>query len=305
MVKEIVEALNIKPDGIYVDATFGRGGHTRAILERLGPNGRVLAIDRDPAACRYAREWMALEPRLTIVQASFAELARVLEEVGLDRRITGIVLDLGMSSPQLDDPGRGFSFLRDGPLDMRMDPTSGESAAQWLTHVEEDELARVLRELGEERFARRIARAIIVARSNGMLSSTGVLARVVEDCVPRREPGKHPATRTFQAIRMHVNCELDQLESVLPQALEMLIPGGILVVVSFHSLEDRRVKRFLREAASGYPYPPELPITHDQICPQVERPRRARRPAAGEVSRNPRARSAVLRSACKSRGASP
>ena len=205
MVKEVVEALNIRPDGTYVDATFGRGGHTRAILECLGPAGRVLAIDRDPAACRYGHEVFANEPRMLLVQARFSDLAAIIEREGLRQRITGMVFDLGVSSPQLDHASRGFSFQKQGPLDMRMDFSTGETVADWLSAVEEAELVRVLRELGEERYAKRIARAVVGARGHLPLTTTTELAALISQCVPTAEPGKHPATRTFQALRIKVN----------------------------------------------------------------------------------------------------
>ncbi len=300
MTAEVVEALNPSAEGILVDATFGRGGHTRALLDCLGPHGQVFALDRDPDACAIAREWAAGESRLTVIQAPFSELSGVLREAKVAGRVTGIVLDLGVSSPQLDDPARGFSFMRDGPLDMRMDPTAGASARQWLADVAEQDLVTVLRTLGEERYARRIARALINARNDQPLTTTAELARLVSDCVPTREPGKHPATRTFQALRMYINQELAQLDAVLPQALDMLEPGGRLVVISFHSLEDRRVKRFLRQAAKGDPFPPDLPVTQNQLHPAVTHLHKPTRPGAHEVEVNPRARSAILRWAEKS-----
>ena len=302
MTAEVVEALNPKSDGIFVDATFGRGGHTRAILDRLDHQGRVVAIDRDPTACTVAREWATSESRLTVIQAPFSELSFALTNAGVACRVTGIVLDLGVSSPQLDDAERGFSFMRNGPLDMRMDPSVGISARQWLSDVGENDFARILRTLGEERYARRIARGLITARENRPLTTTAELAQLVSDCVPTREPGKHPATRTFQAVRMHINQELEQLDAVLPQALDMLEPTGRLVVISFHSLEDRRVKHFLREAAQGDPFPPDLPVTHDRLRPTLARLYKPTRPSAHEIEINPRARSAILRCAEKSQG---
>ena len=300
MTREVVQALNVRTDGTYVDATFGRGGHTRAILSRLGPSGRVLAIDRDPDACQYAMEYCSTESRLTFVQAPFSDLFEIVQSRGLLRRVTGVVLDLGVSSPQLDESERGFSFMGDGPLDMRMDPSQGQPAAQWLKDVKEIELYRVLRDLGEERFARRVARAVIQERNVRPLTRTTELAQLVSRTVPGREPGKHPATRTFQALRMKVNGELDQLQSVLPQVLDILETRGRLVVISFHSLEDRRVKRFLRQAAKGDPFPPDLPVTQNQLHPAVTHLHKPTRPGAHEVEVNPRARSAILRWAEKS-----
>ena len=295
MVREMVKALNIHPDGAYVDATFGRGGHAQAILKELSPAGRVVAIDRDPEACRHGHAQFSDEPRLLLIHACFSDLSAIIDEAGLTARIMGMVFDLGVSSPQLDEACRGFSFLKDGPLDMRMDPSTGASAAAWLSEVEEEELRRVLRELGEERYARRIARAVITQRQQAPLSSTGELAALVAQCVPTTESGKHPATRTFQALRIKVNDELAQLETVLPEAEALLAPGGRLVVISFHSLEDRRVKRFFRESARGDRYPPDLPITQDHIRPTLRLITRAHRPSADEVKRNVRARSAVMR----------
>tara|TARA_B100000749_G_scaffold230264_2_gene186732 strand:- start:2241 stop:3164 length:924 start_codon:yes stop_codon:yes gene_type:complete len=295
MVKEVVEALNIRPDGTYVDATFGRGGHTRAILECLGPAGRVLAIDRDPDACRYGHEVFANEPRMLLVQARFSDLAAIIEREGLRQRITGMVFDLGVSSPQLDHASRGFSFQKQGPLDMRMDFSTGETVADWLSAVEEAELVRVLRELGEERYAKRIARAVVGARGHVPLTTTTELAALISQCVPTAEPGKHPATRTFQALRIKVNGELDELDVILSQIESLLSVNGRLVVISFHSLEDRRVKHFFRRCARGDRYPPDLPITRDQIRPTLRLVGKLLRPTREEVDLNPRARSAVMR----------
>lgn len=296
MLGEVVQALRIRRDGCYVDATFGRGGHSRAILAQLSENGRLLAVDRDPEAVNAGQQLAAEDARLTIVHAPFSDLARLIQERDLTHRITGIVLDLGVSSPQFDTPSRGFSFRANGALDMRMDPTRGETAASWLDSVDEAELAGTLRDLGEERYARRIARAIIRSRP---ITSTSELAGIVEAVVPGREPGKHPATRTFQALRMVVNQELAELRAVLPQAADALAPGGRLVVISFHSLEDRLVKRFMRDAAKGDPFPPDLPVTGDRLHPTLKLVGKARHPEPAEISRNPRARSAVMRVAEK------
>lgn len=299
MTREVVQALNVRTDGTYVDATYGRGGHTRAILSQLGPAGRVLAIDRDPEAGRYAQRMSETESRLTFVQSPFSELSKIVSSHGLVYRVTGLVLDLGVSSPQLDSHQRGFSFKGDGPLDMRMNPEVGADAADWLNSATEEQLCRCLRELGEERFARRIARAVVAVRDSRPLTRTTELAEIVVRAVPTREPGKHPATRTFQAIRMHVNEELDQLKSVLPQALHVLEAGGRLAVISFHSLEDRIVKQFMRQAATGDHYPPDLPVTQDQIRPELKVLTKPLRPGTAEREANPRARSAVLRVAEK------
>jgi 16S rRNA (cytosine1402-N4)-methyltransferase len=299
MVGEVMQALNVQDSGTYVDATFGRGGHTRAILECLGPEGRVLAIDRDSEACAASRNLFPAETRLTVVHAPFSDLSKVLHARNLAHRVIGIVLDLGVSSTQLDQPERGFSFSRSGPLDMRMDPTCGETAAEWLARVGEKDLYHVLREFGEERFARRIARQVIQQREETSICTTTMLSKLVADVIPTRERSKHPATRSFQAIRMHVNRELDELESVLPQAVDALIARGRLVVISFHSLEDRLVKRFMRKAASGDSYPPDLPVTHDRLSPTLKKVGKPLRPTTSEVAINARSRSAILRAAEK------
>ena len=299
MVGEVMQALNVQDSGTYVDATFGRGGHTRAILECLGPEGRVLAIDRDPEACAASRNLFPTATRLTVVHAPFSDLSKILHARNLAQRVIGIVLDLGVSSTQLDQPQRGFSFSRPGPLDMRMDPTSGETAAEWLARVGEKDLYHVLRELGEERFARRIARQVVQQREETSIWTTTTLSKLVADVIPTREQSKHPATRSFQAIRMHVNRELDELESVLPQAVDALIARGRLVVISFHSLEDRLVKRFMRNGASGDSYPPDLPVTYDRLRPTLRKVGKPLRPTISEVAVNARSRSAILRTAEK------
>ena len=300
MTAEVVKALGPSEGSILVDATFGRGGHTRALFKHLGPKGRIYAMDRDPEACAIARDWAEGETRLTVIQAPFSKLSDELIRAGIAGQVSGIVLDLGVSSPQLDNAERGFSFMRDGPLDMRMDPSQGIPVQDWLAGVSEEDLIGVLRRLGEERYARRIARAIVNARNETPLTTTGELSSLVHACVPTREPGKHPATRTFQALRLFINQELTELDAVLPQALDMLEPGGRLVIISFHSLEDRRVKRFFQEAAKCDPFPPDLPIRAKEISPVILRPSRPQRPSEGEISDNPRARSAILRWAQKS-----
>ncbi len=294
--EEVVAALNIARDSVVVDATYGRGGHTRAIMARLGEGGRMVVIDRDPEAVARAREEWSADQRIDIVQAPFSRLRAILEDYDLCGHVTGILFDLGVSSPQLDDASRGFSFSHDGPLDMRMNPASGIGAADWLEQVEEADLVRVLKTLGEERFARRVAASI---KAHGRFDTTGELARVVAGAVPTREPGKHPATRTFQAIRMAVNRELEEIESVLPQALDALAQGGRLVVISFHSLEDRLVKRFIRDQSRGDPYPPDLPVRHDMLNPRLRPVGKATRASGDELHANRRARSAVLRVAEK------
>jgi 16S rRNA (cytosine1402-N4)-methyltransferase len=293
--EEVLEALAVRADGHYLDGTFGRGGHTAAILERLGPAGRLVVIDRDPAAIERARAQYGTDARVRIMQGNFAEMQALTAQGETGGGFDGILLDLGVSSPQLDDPARGFSFRAEGPLDMRMDPGRGVSAADWLATVDEGRLADVLRRYGEERHARRIARAIVRARAEAPIETTTRLAGIVAAAMPGREPGKHPATRTFQAIRIEINGELDALAAALEQALESLAPGGRLCVISFHSLEDRQVKRFMRghsreaEAWRGLPDVPE------HARPRLRLVGRAVRPGEAEVAANPRARSAVLR----------
>jgi 16S rRNA (cytosine1402-N4)-methyltransferase len=295
LLDEVLAGLAVQAAGRYCDATFGRGGHTAALLERLGPTGRVVAIDRDPEAIAAGRERFADESRLTLVKGSFGRLAGLVRAAGLDDGLQGVLLDLGVSSPQLDEARRGFSFMQDGPLDMRMDYESGPSAAQWLARAGEREIADVLFRLGEERFSRRIARAIVAARAVQPIATTRQLAELVAAAVPTREPGKHPATRTFQAIRIHVNRELEEVEAALPQAVELLAPGGRLCVISFHSLEDRLVKRYMRREAQGDPVYAGLPDVPPHARPRLRLVGGAVMPGDAEVERNPRARSAVLR----------
>jgi len=299
LLDEAVAALITDPDGFYVDGTFGRGGHSSLILSKLGSKGRLLAVDKDPAACEVAKNRFADEPRFEMVRGSFAELAEMMIERGLQNQVQGVLLDLGVSSPQLDDAARGFSFLRDGPLDMRMDPDSGISAAEWLAVAGEDEITRVLREYGEERFARRMARAIVAARAETPITRTAQLAAIVAEANPSWEKGKHPATRAFQGIRIFINRELDDLERVLASVLDVLAVGGRLVVISFHSLEDRIVKRFIREQEKGKPIPKGLPIMEKDIVRRMRSLSKASKASAAEVAANPRARSAVMRVAEK------
>ena len=309
MLDEVVEAVGPRPGGCYVDCTFGRGGHTRALLDRIGPAGRVLAVDRDPQAVEAARELARSDPRLSVHQACFGAVGAVVGSAGLAGGVDAVLMDLGVSSPQLDDPGRGFSFLHDGPLDMRMDPGAGVSAAEWLAGASGQEIGRVLRELGEERAARRIARAIVAARErDGPIASTRQLAALVAGAVPRgagpagRDRTRtHPATRTFQAIRLHVNDELGALARGLAAVPALLAPGGRLVVLSFHSLEDRIVKRFMRGDDAAPMLPRRLPVTGTSPSTGAMIPLgAARRPREGEVASNPRSRSAVLRVAERS-----
>ena len=294
LLEECVEALAVHPCGTYIDGTFGRGGHARAILARLGPAGRLIALDRDPEAIAAARTLAQADPRVTAIQARFGDMQEAAADAGATR-VQGILLDLGVSSPQLDDPGRGFSFAADGPLDMRMDPGHGESAAQWLAHADQDEIAAVLRELGEERFAGPVARAIVAARTETPIVTTRQLAELVSRAVRTREPGKHPATRTFQALRIRVNDELGELERALERVCGLLAPGGRLAAISFHSLEDRMVKRFVRRESQGPQLPKGLPVTAIETRGQLRPVGKPVRPTAAEVAANPRARSAILR----------
>ncbi len=295
LVDAVLEALNVTADGLYVDSTFGRGGHTARILQTLGPGGRVLALDRDPDAIAAGRARFAGESRLTLVQSPFSALAAVLSREAPGRPCRGVLFDLGVSSPQLDRAERGFSFRLEGPLDMRMDPAHGESVAAFLARASLDEIRAVIAELGEERFARRIARAIDARRRQAPIRTTTELAAVVAEAVPTREPGKHPATRSFQALRMHVNDELGELERGLAAAYSVLAPGGRLAVISFHSLEDRRVKQFMQRRASVDPLLAGLPIVPAAARATLRLIGRKLRPPAEETARNPRARSAILR----------
>ena len=299
MLNEALDALALRPDGCYVDCTFGRGGHSRPILQRLESRGRLLAFDKDPEAIRSARNEFAGDRRFNCFPGSFTRLAEVMEEMGMLGAIDGLLFDLGVSSPQLDDASRGFSFQKDGSLDMRMNPQEGVSAADWINQAGEAEIRGVLRNYGEERYAARIARAIVGLRSETAVTSTRQLAGLIEDVVPAREAGKHPATRSFQAIRIHVNNELEELKTVLTQVIDVLREGGRLAVISFHSGEDRIVKRFIRQQSRADPYPRYLPVSGSEIKPGM---RAIGRPikSAEEANRdNPRGRSAVLRVAEK------
>ncbi|WP_108652885.1 16S rRNA (cytosine(1402)-N(4))-methyltransferase RsmH [Dongshaea marina] len=295
LLHEAVDGLSIKEDGTYIDGTFGRGGHSRLILEQLGPNGRLIAIDRDPQAIAEAQK--IDDPRFEIVHGAFSELASYVAERGLTGKIDGVLLDLGVSSPQLDDAERGFSFMNDGPLDMRMDSSKGETAADWLAYAEAEDIARVLKEYGEERFAKRIARGIVRHREEQVLERTGQLASLIAEVSPTRERHKHPATRSFQAIRIHINGELEQIDEALEAALKVLASEGRLSVISFHSLEDRRVKRFIRKHEKGIEPPPGLPLTEQQMNQgrSLRSIGKARKPSEQEIEQNVRARSSVLR----------
>lgn len=297
LLAEAVAALAIKPAGIYVDATFGRGGHSRAILAALGPAGRLIALDRDPAA--IAAGTSLADPRMTLVHAAFSDLDAVLDRLGVGL-VDGVLLDIGVSSPQLNTPERGMSFRFDAPLDMRMDTTQGETAAEFLARASQSELEKVIRDYGEERFAHAIAKALVAARGEHGISRTGELATLVAQVVRTREPGHHPATRTFQALRIHINRELEELSLTLPRAVERLAQGGRLAVICFHSLEDRIVKRFMRDAAHP-PQPPRgVPVRAVDLPPPVlTLVGKAMFPSEAEVAANPRCRSAVLRVAQK------
>jgi len=293
LLEEAVDALAVRAEGVYVDGTFGRGGHSRAILDRLGPSGRLVAFDRDPRAVAAAAA--INDSRFTIVHEPFSALARVLGDLGLPA-VDGVLLDLGVSSPQLDEAERGMSFRFDAPLDMRMDTSRGHTAAQWLAEASVGQITEVLRDYGEERFAHAIAKALVAARAGQPVATTGQLAALVEKAVRTREPGQHPATRTFQALRILVNQELEELSLVLPDCVERLRPGGRLVVISFHSLEDRIAKRFMRDASR----PPQLPSRLPLRASELPQPRLALvgkpvRPSEAEVAANPRSRSAVMR----------
>lgn len=298
LTEEVLEGLRIRADGKYLDGTFGRGGHSGAILDRLSEQGCLVALDKDPEAVAAGLRSLGPDPRFRIEQGSFADMERYVRDWGLERDLDGILLDLGVSSPQLDDPERGFSFMGDGPLDMRMNPLQGVTAAEWLAEAPERELSRVFWEYGEERHARRIARSIVMARQQRQLRTTGQLAELIENTIGRREQNKHPATRCFQAIRIHINNELVDLAQGLEAAIEELRPGGRLVVISFHSLEDRLVKRTFREAARPGRVRRNVP-EHPDLKPSMRLIGKAIRPSPSELSVNPRARSAIMRIAEK------
>jgi 16S rRNA (cytosine1402-N4)-methyltransferase len=297
LLTEAVEALAIRTDGVYVDATFGRGGHSRRILSQLGPQGRLIAFDRDPAA--IAAGAAIDDPRFTLVHHWFGEMAEVLDRMNVPE-VHGILMDIGVSSPQLDDGSRGFSFRFDAPLDMRMDTTRGETAAEWLARAELKDIAEVLKDYGEERFAYAIATAVVAARAAGGITTTGQFATLVEKAVRTREPGQHPATRSFQGLRIFINRELEELSLSLPRALTRLVSGGRLVVICFHSLEDRIVKNFMRDASKSVQPPKGVPIMHKDLPPAMMRLiGKMVKPSAEEVAANPRSRSAVMRVAEK------
>jgi 16S rRNA (cytosine1402-N4)-methyltransferase len=294
LLQEAVDALDVKSDGIYVDGTFGRGGHSRLILSQLGSEGRLIGMDRDMAAFSVGKE--VDDARFQIVHRHFSEIADVLSELDV-AHVDGILLDLGISSPQIDEAERGFSFRFDGPLDMRMDQTKGKTAAEWLATVSEKQLGEVIKHYGEERFAKQVARAIIKEREDGhAITTTGQLAKIVASAIPKVEPGQNPATRTFQALRIFINQELEELSLILPKCLHLLKAGGRIVVISFHSLEDRIVKRFIQSEALRDDLPSRFPIkAKDLPQPRLLSVGRAMKPSDDEVKRNPRSRSAVMR----------
>ena len=301
LLHEAVDGLAIKPNGIYIDGTFGRGGHSRLILSKLGEQGRLIAIDRDPRAIAEANT--IADPRFQIVHSTFSSIPDICDELNLVGKIDGILLDLGVSSPQLDEAERGFSFMRDGPLDMRMDTTKGLSAMEWLAQVSVDDLAWVLKEFGEERFAKRIAQAVVSYNKSASekISRTLQLAQIIADAVPFKDKYKHPATRSFQAIRIYINSELDELEKALNSALTVLAPEGRLSIISFHSLEDRMVKQFMRKQSKGEAVPKGLPILESELNKNIplKTVGKAIMPSEAEIDANPRSRSAVLRVAEK------
>lgn len=291
----MIEGLNLRPNGFYIDCTFGCGGHSRAVLQALGNNGRLLVFDKDLSAIEYAEKLFENDERVICVHGSFTLLITTVEKLNMLGRVDGVLFDLGVSSPQLDNEEYGFSFLRDGVLDMRMDRTSGITAADWLNNASQAEIERIIRDYGEERYARRIARAIIRARDELPITHTAQLAAIITHAVPTVERNKNPATRTFQALRIYINRELDELGTVLGQMRYVLRPGGRLVVISFHSLEDRIVKQFLQNEARGDDYPPEIPVTAGELSPRFRIVRKAVKPSNEEIQKNPRARSAILR----------
>ena len=302
LLNEAVDALNIQKNGIYVDGTFGRGGHSRLILSKLGEKGRLVVFDKDPQAIVVARDLAAQDARVSVVHNGFSHFQAALDELGV-AKIDGALFDLGISSPQIDDASRGFSFRFDAPLDMRMDTTRGQSAADWLAVASEDEIHEVIKNYGEERFSRAIARAIVAQRSEAPIDTTRKLAKIAAQCVRTRERGQDPATRTFQAVRIFINRELDEVQAVLPQAVECLNAGGRLAVIAFHSLEDRLVKQFIRQYSSHVPLPKWAMVREaDLPQPPLRAIGKAIKASAAEVAANPRARSAVLRVAERTAG---
>jgi len=297
LLDEALDGLALKSDGIYIDATFGRGGHSRKLLAQLGPQGKLFAIDRDPTAIAVASELELEDSRFKILPGPFSGLADYVEELGLTGQIDGVLMDLGVSSPQLDDAQRGFSFMREGPLDMRMDPTSGRSVAQWLAQAEVDEISSVIKKFGEENWAVHIARAIVKDRVDAPFETTKQLADFIARVVPVKDKNKHPATRTFQAFRIYINSELEEVEQALLASIDVLKSGGRLSVISFHSLEDRIVKRFIRKQSKGDDVPFGIPMTEEQLNKSrtYKAISKAIKPSKDEIEQNPRSRSSVLR----------
>lgn len=295
LLHEAIDALVVDPDGLYVDGTFGRGGHTAELLSRLSVKGSVIAIDKDLDAISAGNTRFSEDPRLSLIHGTFADLTNIIEQVGQQGCVSGVLLDLGVSSPQLDQADRGFSFMRDGPLDMRMDTSKGQSAAEWIASADEQEIAKVIKDFGEERFARRMAAAIVRQRAENPIERTVQLAKIVAEAHPAWERGKHPATKAFQAIRIFINRELADLDDLLHQVIDTLAIGGRLVVISFHSLEDRRVKRFIRDQHRGIKLPKNLPIPDVDRGVRLIKVGKAIKPSADEVENNVRARSAVMR----------
>jgi len=292
---ESIEALNIIPDGIYIDGTFGRGGHSAEILRRLGPEGKLYAFDKDPEAIAHGEKVFKDDSRFTLVHSSFENLSKQAEAWGITKKVNGILLDLGVSSPQLDDAERGFSFMRNGPLDMRMNSNQGLSAATWIAEEKETEIVKVLKEYGEERYAKRIAGAIVKAREEAPIETTHQLAEIIKVAHPAWEKHRHPATKSFQGIRIHINEELTDLSKCLEQMLDVLAPEGRMAIISFHSLEDRIVKQFLKKQAKGDDFPVDLPVTVSQLNQKLKTVGKAIKPSKREVAENVRARSAILR----------
>ncbi|MEQ2352679.1 16S rRNA (cytosine(1402)-N(4))-methyltransferase RsmH [Pseudoalteromonas piscicida] len=299
LMTETLDALAINPEGIYIDGTFGRGGHSGEILKRLS-TGRLQAIDQDPQAIKAAEKF-ADDARFSIARSRFSQIKSVAEQAGILGQVDGILLDIGVSSPQLDDADRGFSFMKDGPLDMRMDPDSGRSAAQWLAEAELEEMVFVIKKYGEEKFATRIARKVIEVREHTAITTTAQLTQLIDEAVPVKDKHKHPATRTFQAIRIYINSELEEIQTALQASLEVLKPGGRLVVISFHSLEDRIVKQFIKKQSKGEAIPRGLPLTDEQLKQNLtlKAVGKAIKPSDAEIAQNPRSRSSVLRVAEK------
>ena len=297
MLEECLNGLAILPGGVYIDGTFGRGGHSREILAKLDSSGRLIGIDKDPAAISHGQEAFAKNDNFTMVHGSFADIQRIADDEKVFGKVNGILLDLGVSSPQLDEATRGFSFMRDGPLDMRMDYSSGQSASEWLMEASEKEMVFVFKRYGEEKFGTRIARAIIAERAVKSIDTTAHLVQIINDAKPVKEKNKHPATKVFQAIRIFINKELDDLDTFLADSLDVLAVGGRLVIISFHSLEDRLVKRFMRDMERGEKLPMEVPVLEFELLKskKLKCVSKAIKPRADEVDVNNRARSAILR----------